>query len=298
MPDDLISQAIAHTMPRYNIDAAQALVMQLSTHQQQPMTDVTRALIARPTVDRLSRHDIHYVPGAQYARPHEGVPAQDESADHPQERVGWFRFYFDDERWEWSPEVQRMHGYLPGSVTPTTEVVLSHKHPDDYRQIVDTLDEIRRTRQAFSSRHRITDVQGRVHHVVVVGDQLHDDGCTVIGTHGFYIDVTPVEQARQHQVTAAVTEIAQNRAAIEQAKGMLRLIYGIDDAAAFDLLKWRSQETNVKLRLLAEQIAADFVGLNRDGTMPPRSVYDNLLLTAHVRLAPDTRSERAGGGAA
>jgi PAS domain S-box-containing protein len=212
--------------------------------------------------------------------------------------VGWFRFYFDDERWEWSPEVQRMHGYLPGSVTPTTEVVLSHKHPDDYRQIVDTLDEIRRTRQAFSSRHRITDVQGRVHHVVVVGDQLHDDGGTVIGTHGFYIDVTPVEQARQDQVTAAVTEIAQNRAAIEQAKGMLRVIYGIDGVAAFDLLKWRSQEANVKLRLLAEQIAADFVSLNRDGTLPPRSVYDNLLLTAHLRVAPDTRSERAGGGAA
>ncbi len=119
MPDDLISQAIALTMLRYNIDAdaAQALVMQLSTHQEQPMTDVARALIAKfsapttanpsraeaspqpgPTVDRLSRHDIHvrlaalirdvqdrppteiataldeltvtaveYVPGAQYA---------------------------------------------------------------------------------------------------------------------------------------------------------------------------------------------------------------------------------------
>ena len=43
---------------------------------------------------------------------------------------------------------------------------------------------------------------------------------------------------------------------IEQAKGMLMAIYGIDAAAAFDLLKWRSQETNVKLRSLAEQIVA------------------------------------------
>jgi hypothetical protein len=49
MPDDLISQAIALTMLRYNIDvdAAQALVMQLSTHQQQPMTDGARAHIAK-----------------------------------------------------------------------------------------------------------------------------------------------------------------------------------------------------------------------------------------------------------
>ena len=65
-----------------------------------------------------------------------------------------------------------MHGYLPGSVTPTTEMVLAHKHPDDYRQIADTLDLIRQTRQAFSSRHRIIDVEGQVHHVVVVGDVL------------------------------------------------------------------------------------------------------------------------------
>ena len=52
------------------------------------------------------------------------------------EQVGWFRFYFDSELWEWSPEVQRMHGYEPGSVSPTTELVLSHKHPDDYQAIL------------------------------------------------------------------------------------------------------------------------------------------------------------------
>jgi len=36
--------------------------------------------------------------------------------------------YFDDQRWEWSERVQRMHGYQPGAVTPTTELMLSHKH--------------------------------------------------------------------------------------------------------------------------------------------------------------------------
>ena len=39
--------------------------------------------------------------------------------------VGWFRFHFADERWEWSDEVQLLHGYQPGTVTPTTELVLS-----------------------------------------------------------------------------------------------------------------------------------------------------------------------------
>jgi PAS domain S-box-containing protein len=205
------------------------------------------------------------------------------AAGDPQ-RVGWFRFYFDDDRWEWSPQVERMHGYLPGSVTPTTEMVLTHKHPDDYRQIADTLDLIRQSRQTFSSRHRIIDVQGRVHHVVVVGDLLREVDGTVIGTHGYYVDVTPSEQERQDQVTAAVTIIAEARADIERTKGMLMLIYGMDEASAFELLKWRSQETNVKLRLLAAQVAADFLALTGSEVLPPRSAYDKLLLTAHLRI--------------
>jgi hypothetical protein len=213
-----------------------------------------------------------------------------QAPDGVADRVGWFRFYFDDQRWEWSPEVHRMHGYLPGSVCPTTELVLSHKHPDDYRQIADTLEEIRRTRRAFTSRHRIRDVQGRVHHVVVVGDQLHDDSGTVIGTHGFYLDVTPSEQELQQKMTAAVAEIAENRAAINQAKGMLMMAYGIDAEPAFDLLKWRSQQTNVKLRTLAEQVVADFRALGGGGELPPRSAYDNLLLTAHDRIDSDVAS--------
>ena len=49
MRDDVITRATELVMGRYHIDAdaAQALVMQLSTHQQQPMTDVARALIAK-----------------------------------------------------------------------------------------------------------------------------------------------------------------------------------------------------------------------------------------------------------
>lgn len=202
------------------------------------------------------------------------------------QRVGWFRFYFADERWEWSPQVERMHGYEPGTVKPTTDLVLSHKHPDDYGQVAATLDEIRRTSGTFSTRHRIIDTSGGIHHVVVVGDQLYESGSgKVIGTHGFYVDVTPSMKERQDEmVTEAVAEIAEARSAIEQTKGMLMVIYGISADSAFELLKWRSQETNTKLRVLAEQITRDFLDLKHDGTPPPRTVYDRLLLTAHTRV--------------
>jgi hypothetical protein len=41
------------------------------------------------------------------------------------------------------------------------------------------------------------------------------------------------------------------------------MVYGIDELTAFELLKWRSQEANIKLRVLAEQIATDFRELSR-----------------------------------
>ena len=84
----------------------------------------------------------------------------------------------------------------------------------------------------------------------------------MVGTHGFYVDVTPSMQQRHEQiVTEAVAEIAEARGVIEQAKGMLMLIYRISSDSAFELLKWRSQETNIKLRVLAEQISKDFLEL-------------------------------------
>ena len=220
---------------------------------------------------------------------HDGQEPVFDVVDARPEQVGWFRFYFDDERWEWSTQVQVMHGYEPGTVSPTTELVLSHKHPDDYPQVVTTLNEVRQHHQAFSTRHRIIDTAGRVHHVIVVADKLQDETGTVVGTHGFYLDITPTEHHRQSRLSAAIAEIAENRASIEQAKGMLMVVYGIDAEAAFALLRRRSHEANVKLRLLADRALLDFLHLSQTDPAPSRSAYDNLLLTADRRI--DAASE-------
>ncbi len=68
---------------------------------------------------------------------------------------------------------------------------------------------------------------------------------------------------------------------------MLMLIYRVDADTAFELLRWRSQETNVKLRLLAEQLLADYAGLVYEDVLPPRATFDHLLLTAHQRIGDD-----------
>ena len=192
-------------------------------------------------------------------------------------RVGAFRFYFDDQRWEWSEQVQRMHGYQPGAVTPTTELVLSHKHPEDRDQIAQTIDTIRRTGQPLSSRHRIIDTGGKVRSVVVVGDELCDEQGRVVGTKGFYIDATPDEREQQDLMSAQLAVIAENRAVIEQAKGVLMAAYGITADRAFEILVWRSQETNIKLRDLTTR----FMDAISTSHLSPesRSNVDHTLLT-------------------
>jgi hypothetical protein len=130
-------------------------------------------------------------------------------------------------------------------------MVLSHKHPEDYQQVAATLDDILRTHQPFSTRHRIIDVRGRTHEVIVVAQLLRGEDGDVIGTTGFYVDVTFPPEERETFITDAVAEIAENRAVIEQVKGTLMMVYRVDADAAFDLLKWRSQEGNIKLRAIA-----------------------------------------------
>ena len=177
-----------------------------------------------------------------------------------------------------------MHGYEPGTVVPTTDLVLSHKHPDDYHQVATTLEGVRRHRRAFSTRHRIIDTTGAVHHVLVVADTLADDGGAVIGTHGVYVDISPHQRHVDDEISAAVAEIAENRAVIEQAKGMLMVVYGIDGDAAFELLRWQSQTYNVKLRRVAAEIVSDFVALSRAESTVDRPRYDTQLLGIRERL--------------
>jgi hypothetical protein len=85
---------------------------------------------------------------------------------------------------------------------------------------------------------------------------------------------------------AEITQVVANRAVIERAKGMLMFIYDIDADSAFELLKWRSQTTNVKLRQLARQLTEDLVVVNRDGGAATRVACDSLLYTVDERITP------------
>jgi hypothetical protein len=202
----------------------------------------------------------------------------------PPQHVGSFRYLLTDDSWEWSDAVARMHGYEAGTVQPTTELILQHKHPEDKKHIADLLEAVRTAGESFSSRHRIVDTAGNIKRVVVIGDQLLDDRGMVIGTSGFYLDVSDVfEEDVRESVDVAVNAMAEARAVIEQAKGALMAVYGISSQHAFEVLAWRSQETNIKLRSLAEQLVAEISDGSGTHTVD-RTAFDHILMTLHERV--------------
>lgn len=193
------------------------------------------------------------------------------SGGHTQ-HVGSFQFRLAEQRWVWSEEVARMHGYTPGEVEPTTELLLSHKHPDDRAKVAEILERVK-TGGLFSSRHRIVDSGGKIHWVVVVSDRMTGEGGEITGTHGYYIDVT---SGIQSDLTVAMASVVESRAVIDQAKGILMAAYGIDADRAFEILKWRSQATQVKLRTVATRLVE---AVMREGLAPETvTVIDHLLL--------------------
>ena len=149
-----------------------------------------------------------------------------------------------------------MHGYQRGQVQPTTELLLSHKHPDDRAKVAEVLQRVK-SGGLFSSRHRIIDANGKTRWMVVVSDRMTDPSGAVIGTQGYYIDVT---EGLQSDLTTAVSQVVKSRAGIEQAKGILMAAYGIDADRAFQILTWRSQTTQVKVKTVAAQFMDALMG--------------------------------------
>ncbi|MCM6774243.1 PAS and ANTAR domain-containing protein [Nocardia sp. CDC159] len=200
--------------------------------------------------------------------------------------IGTFRYLFADQRWEWSPEVARMHGYEPGAVRPTTELLLSHKHPEDrdrVRALITSVED----GAPFSSSHRIIDTAGRVHHVTVLSYPLYDASGDRVGTGGYYIDLTAAVDAEQRRVIDdRLPQWVAAGAEIEQAKGALMLVYGIPGDQATRLLLWRARETGTPLRALCIRLTAELTDFARaDSDL--RRKFDHILLTVHERVESD-----------
>ncbi|MCP2286724.1 PAS fold-containing protein [Promicromonospora umidemergens] len=170
--------------------------------------------------------------------------------------VGRYRYDIATQRWWWSDETFQIHGFEPGEVVPTTTLVLAHKHPEDRARISQVLEDAAVTGEPFSSVHRIMDARGRERTLTVVGQGRRDPNtrqvCELVG---YFIDVTSAVKARAGEAAnASIRAAAVSRAPIEQAKGIIAFVMGIDAEAAFERLRSTSNETNVAVRDVARQV--------------------------------------------
>ncbi len=174
----------------------------------------------------------------------------------PQGRqTGRFSFDVITGKWDWDDEVFRIHGYEPGTVEPTTDLVLASKHPDDRERVMKLLERISHSGGPFSISYRIIGGDEVERRVVLVGEGAVCDPEDVTTIEGYYIDLTDdfAEESEEY-AAAAVEASAESRAVIEQAKGALMLAYGLDPDQAFSMLRWWSRNRNVKIRDLAQRL--------------------------------------------
>lgn len=195
--------------------------------------------------------------------------------------TGTFRVDRASGAWAWSEDLYRLYGFHPGDVVPSADLVTRHQHPDDRADAERLLADALETGEPFSVWHRLITAQGSVRNVVMLGaGELDDDG-VLVGVRGYVVDLSePLRVAASREVDDALEQISRSRPMIEQAKGALMLTYGLDDAAAFELLRRYSQQVNVKVRDVASQLVDAFAA----GGLPPelRGALDRLAANGGV----------------
>lgn len=173
----------------------------------------------------------------------------------PLRPMGRFAYHVATDTWDWDDEVYRIHGLDPVTTIPTLSLVLASKHPDDRERVRQLLERVSSEGGPFSISYRLLGADGAQRRIVLVGNgQTLEESSAMI--QGYYIDLTHdfVEDAEE-LARVAVRASAESSALIEQAKGILMFVYGIDGASAFAMLRWWANSNKQTVREVAERLA-------------------------------------------
>jgi hypothetical protein len=166
--------------------------------------------------------------------------------------VGRYTYRPKTDQWWWSENTFRIHGFEPGAVVPTTELVMWHIHPDDREAAWESRGATAGRSEPFSFLHRIVTAGNQERVVLAAGHvEQEDDEAPVVTGH--LIDLTDLRRdAVAAAVDPAVVDFAEHRAVIEQAKGVLMQLYSVDAETAFAVLQAFSMDANMKVREVAK----------------------------------------------
>jgi len=128
------------------------------------------------------------------------------------EAVARFRYEVPTDTWWWSEEMFALHGFAVNEVTPTTELLLAHKHPEDRARTAGRLTAVLDGGDPFCCRHRIVDETGRVRTVLSLGAGRSDGAGAVRSVEGYFVDITDaVRLMSEEQAREAVQRSAESR---------------------------------------------------------------------------------------
>jgi anti-anti-sigma factor len=203
--------------------------------------------------------------------------------------VGRFAYTAGTDRWWWSDEMYDLHGIPPGGVVPSRDVLLTHVREEDRATLRAALDSAERDARPFTVWYDLLDLSGAPRDVVLCG--AADERAGEVLVSGFLIDAGPVERDRvDRQVSAGLRQAVASHSMIDQAKGALMLVYGIDAETAFDLLRWCSQNQNVRVLTLAERLVSA-VGSSGGLPLGARALMDEVVFQSFADDAPSATSD-------
>lgn len=168
---------------------------------------------------------------------------------------GTFEFHIPTRTMVWSEGMFGMHGLHPGEVVPTFELFMAHKHLLDRGQVLAVWAELLKGGGQGALLHRINDIRGKERRVFSALQAEAGPTGQVDHVRGFMVDVTQsLRIESQDAAQEAIERVYARRDLIEQAKGIVMALRGIDGPAAFDVLAAASQQTNAKLHVVAENL--------------------------------------------
>ncbi len=168
---------------------------------------------------------------------------------------GTFKLHVASGKMEWSEGMYGIHGLKQGEVVPTFELFMAHKHQLDRERIRELWADLLNGGGQGALLHRVIDVRGKERRVFSAIQAAAEPSGQVDYVRGFMVDVTQsLRIESQHAAEEAIEGAYGHKALIEQAKGIVMALQGVDGPAAFQVLATRSQHANTKLHIVAEEL--------------------------------------------
>jgi hypothetical protein len=182
--------------------------------------------------------------------------------------VGRFTWNIEADRWTGGRGLLLVHGLDPDKHVPRIDDLMAQKHPDDFPTVAAAIERAILHCEHFRCLHRIVHPDGAERLVSAVGQVARTDSGAKIMS-GYFVDLTGYEpdshvhrQVEDLQVELGqLHEAMRNRPVLEQAKGMIMMLYRCDPDTAWRVLVRTSQHTNLKVRTVARQFVDTATGV-------------------------------------